>query len=211
MSEQDYFKNALSDFTYDVASGGAIRHLVDLGYTVKQITEQLSFPTPYERVQKTVWKHLLDMEILLLSEPGSEKQREKVTYVRDYDKYGKNSFRRIVLPQDNEKHFFWKENTFYKREDGNLADYLAGKCAENGEENAYISCNFGLQSKEESAKVLEKLEERQRDYIIGLPWERKICYHRLDRRMREIICTLYEQGEYHGICYFIKKGEKIVL
>ena len=48
MSEQDFFKSALADFTFEAASGGAIRHLADLGYTVKQITEQLSFPTPCE-------------------------------------------------------------------------------------------------------------------------------------------------------------------
>ena len=49
MAEQEYFKNALSDFTYEAASGGAIRHLADLGYTVKQICEQLSFPTAISR------------------------------------------------------------------------------------------------------------------------------------------------------------------
>ena len=56
MAEQEYFKSALSDFTYEAASGGAIRHLADLGYTVKQISGQLSFPTPFARVQKTVWQ-----------------------------------------------------------------------------------------------------------------------------------------------------------
>lgn len=49
MAEQEYFKSALSDFTYEAASGGAIRHLADLGYTVKQISGQLSFPTPLDR------------------------------------------------------------------------------------------------------------------------------------------------------------------
>ena len=34
MSENRYFQKALSDFTYDAASGGAIRHLTDTGYTV---------------------------------------------------------------------------------------------------------------------------------------------------------------------------------
>lgn len=52
MSEQDYFKNALSDFTFEAACGGAIRHLADLGYTVSQIKEQLAFPLPWKRCGK---------------------------------------------------------------------------------------------------------------------------------------------------------------
>jgi len=35
--KQEYFKKSLSDFTFDMASGGAIRHLADRGYTVEQI------------------------------------------------------------------------------------------------------------------------------------------------------------------------------
>ena len=46
MGEQEYFKNALSNFMFEAASGGAIRHLADLGYTVKQISKKLEFPTP---------------------------------------------------------------------------------------------------------------------------------------------------------------------
>ena len=71
MSEKKYFKNALSDFTFEAASGAAIRHLADLGYTVKQITERLTYPTSYERVQKVVWEHLVNTGVLLLKEPGS--------------------------------------------------------------------------------------------------------------------------------------------
>ena len=71
MSEQDFFKSARADFTFAAASGGAIRHLADLGYTVKQITEQLSFPTPCQRVQKAVRERLLETGVLLLEEPGS--------------------------------------------------------------------------------------------------------------------------------------------
>ena len=36
-TQQKYLKKALSDFTFDVASGGAIRHLADRGYTVQEI------------------------------------------------------------------------------------------------------------------------------------------------------------------------------
>ncbi|HBA48125.1 MAG TPA: hypothetical protein DCZ91_10080, partial [Lachnospiraceae bacterium] len=78
MGENRYFQKALSDFTYETASGGAIRHLVDSGYTVRQIAEQLDFPTPYERVQKTVWEHLLGQKTILSEKPGSGEGKESV-------------------------------------------------------------------------------------------------------------------------------------
>ena len=84
MPEEPYFKEALSNFTFDVASGGAIRHLTDLGYTVKQISRELAFPTPIDRIQKVVWEHLLNRGILLLEEPGNGEGLEKFSYVRDY-------------------------------------------------------------------------------------------------------------------------------
>ena len=91
--EQTYFQRALSDFVYDVASGGAIRHLADLGYTVKQIQEKLAFPTPYERIRNTVWKHLLDTGVIFRENPAGAE--EKVEYVREYNQA---SFRRVTMP-----------------------------------------------------------------------------------------------------------------
>jgi len=57
MKQSETFSKILANFTHDVASGDAIRHLADKGHTVKEITEALDFPTPKERVQKTVWEH----------------------------------------------------------------------------------------------------------------------------------------------------------
>lgn len=34
MSKENYFQKALSNFTFEVASDGAIRHLAEHGYTV---------------------------------------------------------------------------------------------------------------------------------------------------------------------------------
>ena len=108
MSEQSFFQNALSNFTNEVANGGAIRHLADLGYTVKQISEELSFPAPFARVQAEVWKRLLETEIILAQEPGGRKQ-EKASYVREYDKYGRSSFRRVVESSGAEDQIRWRE------------------------------------------------------------------------------------------------------
>lgn len=216
MAEQEYFRNALSDFTYEAASGGAIRHLADLGYTVKQISGQLSFPTPYARVQKTVWQRLLETGVLLTEEPGSGKKRGgKAGYVMERDRYGRTSFRLAAAKDGGEETgaVCWKERRF--GEDGgsgrDLAVYLDGKCRESGGE-AYISCRFGILSRREPEAleaVLAVLNERQREYITGLPWEEKVCYHRLDQRMQEIAVKLYHAGKLRETCYFRKTGEKV--
>lgn len=212
MSEQEYFKSALSDFTHEAASGGAIRHLADLGYTARQITEKLTYPTPYERVRKTVWRHLIDTGIVLMQEPGSGRQRGKVAYTVAHDKYGRASFRLEQTPVGDSEPIRWKELSYSKDRHGSLAVYLADKCGECGEDQAYISCDFGLQSmrdKEKFDATMQALNERQKEYISGLLWEEKICYHRLDRRMREIVVKMYASGCYQGYCYFLKSGEKV--
>lgn len=214
MTEENIFQKALSNFTYEAASGGAIRHLTNLGYTVKQITERLSFPTPYEKVQKTVWEQLLDTGVLLLEEPGNKIQREKVSYVKEYGKYGKSSFRRITDKIVDMEPVYWKEKCFRRERDGNLASYLKMKCDENEPGAAYVFCDFGVRIKREKIKFMELLQvlnEHQRDYISGLPWEDRGVYHKLDLRMREIVVKLYENDGYHGSCYFIKTKEKLVL
>ena len=72
-----YFEEALSNFVHDVASGGAIRHLVESGYSVNQIMERLDYPTPRERVEKTVYQYMTESGILLSQLPVKEEMMEK--------------------------------------------------------------------------------------------------------------------------------------
>lgn len=174
MGKED-FRQALSDFTFDVASGGAIRHLTDLGYTVKQIQEQLDFPTPIARIQEGVWKRLVDTGVILLEEPLRQEPKEKVNYVREYDSYGKASFRRVV--------------------ETNPQPETAG---------AFLVCEFGLlqyRDEEKYRKVLGALDERQAEYIDGLPWPLKKVWHRADERMLEIERRLCAAGLEQGACH----------
>lgn len=53
-----YFEKALSNFTRDFAYGGAIRHLVDRGYTVDQIIKEFQYPISRESIEKIVNQHL---------------------------------------------------------------------------------------------------------------------------------------------------------
>lgn len=95
MGENRYFQKALADFVHEAAYGGAVRHLADRGYTAKQITDRLDFPAPYEKVRQAVWEHLADTGVILLEEPGSGRQKEKASYVKEYDRHGKPTFRRV--------------------------------------------------------------------------------------------------------------------
>lgn len=205
MSKQEYFKNALSDFTFEAASGAAIRHLADLGYTAKQIAERLTYPAPYERVQRAVWEHLVDTGVLLLKEPGSEVQKRQVTYVKEYGKYGRASLRQIVLADDGKELPCWKKYCFQENNKEDFSAFLVERCMKSGEEFSYAACDFGLRLKKEPKKfmdALQVLDHRQQDYILGLPWEEKIVYHRLNLRMRDIVICLHENGWECEACYF---------
>lgn len=212
MSEQKYFRQALQNFMFDAASGGAVRHLADRGFTVDEIMKALDFPTPYDRVQQTVWEHFLDTGYILLEEPGLEKQEETYAYVTDYDQYGRKSFRRVTVSERCQRAVFWKERAHEAGDPQPLSDVLARACAANGIEASYISCDFGLRLGREPERFLQQLQTLDvplREYVTGIPWERRLVYHRLDERMQEIVVNLYARGAYQGSCYFLKTGEKL--
>lgn len=52
--ENSYFHEALSNFTKDFAYGGAIRHLVDKGYTAERIIREFHYPLSRESIEKMV-------------------------------------------------------------------------------------------------------------------------------------------------------------
>lgn len=211
MQQNKYFQKALSDFTYEAASGGAIRHLASLGYTVKQITEELAFPTPFARVQQEVWKCLVDGEIILLEEPGSGGQKAKVSYVREYDKFGRAAFRQVVEEAESRTVAEWKE---YRETGAGAAALLRALTEKNGEAGSYASLDFGLTAAKNPGRYeaqLQAMGERGREYVSGLPWERRRVYHRLDLRMREILEGLCETGLYQGECFFLETQEKLLL
>lgn len=213
MAENRYFQKALSDFTFEAACGGAIRHLADSGYTVKQIEKHLDYPAPYARIQKTVWEHLFARGILLKESPGSGLRREKSAYVKEYDSFGKASFRRVVVHEEDGNAVDWKDPVPYSgvRTSEMLLQVLGKWTAENGEKDAYASLDFGLMTgkpgKYEAA--LAALPEGPREYVSGLPWEKIRVYHKLDARIMEILAYLYEAEQYQGECCFT--GTKTIL
>lgn len=155
------FGQALSDFTFDVACGGAIRHLAGLGYTAKEIYERLSFPVSYERVRQAYTKYLLDEGILLRHKPDPCGERQTYTYVQEEGKYGKKSFRRVEKEPKPEE----------------------------PEKREYVACDFvGILAQDKHA--VRKLSAKQREYIEGICWEKQTMYHLKNERISSIIKAL---------------------
>ena len=97
--ENSFFKNALQNFTKDVACGGAIRHLTDLGFSAQEIRERLDFPMDLQEIEEVRRQRLVDTGALP-SEEGSEKKDYDI--VKEQTKYGKTTFRKVpkTSPKD---------------------------------------------------------------------------------------------------------------
>lgn len=57
-----YFEDALHNFVQDFQYGGAVRHLVDRGYTVDQIVRSGEVSLPREKIEQIVEQYLRDKE-----------------------------------------------------------------------------------------------------------------------------------------------------
>ena len=86
-----HFSQALSDFTFDAACGGAIRHLADNGYTVNEIKERLDYPTSLDNIRNCVFKHFQDKKLILTEDPAFT-SGAGVIYEKVYDSFGHASF-----------------------------------------------------------------------------------------------------------------------
>lgn len=161
--EHTYFQNALSDFVFDVSSGGALRHLANLGYTVEEIYGRLDYPTTRERVGAAVWKHYLEQNIVRFELPKEDEEKRNYRIIKEQTDYGKVTFRRVeVAPTEVVK-----------------------------QEYVYLPIGkLRYQRPGEYESFLAKLQERDREYVTGLPWELRPTYVVKDERTARIAETL---------------------
>ncbi len=193
----NYFQEALSDFTYDVAGKGAVEHLADLGLNVRQICGKLDYPLPEERVALTVWDHYFVKGVLLAEEPGSTQASEEVSYVQEVGEYGKTSFRRVVKSNGTNPWEVgdWKEILL---EQGQETDPLAEITRYRQKEketsySVYFLCEFGkrkYQKPELWEEAMAKLPTDERDYLVTLPWKLKPTWHLLNDSLYRILMKL---------------------
>ena len=101
MSEEKHFEKALSDMKDSFAGKDGIKHLAELGYSVRQIQESLDFPFPLDKIGRVLWDYYKSEEIILMKAPGSGAGSVRATYVKQTDAYGKQSF--IKVPVEKEE------------------------------------------------------------------------------------------------------------
>ncbi len=84
------FQKALSNFTFDMASRGAIRHLADLGYSAAEIHDRLDFPTPVAQIEEELRAYQAEKD-------ASDTSGVTYEYVKETDAYGRTSLRRVAI------------------------------------------------------------------------------------------------------------------
>lgn len=84
------FQKALSNFTFDMASRGAIRHLADLGYSAAEIHDRLDFPTPVAQIEEELRAYQAEKD-------ASDASGVTYEYVKETDAYGRTSLRRVAI------------------------------------------------------------------------------------------------------------------
>lgn len=169
-----YFEAALSDFVFDVAAGGAIRHLVDRGHSVEQIMGELSYPVPRGKVEKAVYRYLSESGILLNKLPD-ESGGMRVHLL--HEKKKENIPQALVLSIEE----YGEENSYM--------ECPFGEWIKNDEKRL--------------RQMIACLSSREQEYILGIRWEQNVMYHRLNGRMREIGMKLATHTEWEWGFYFL--------
>ena len=188
MDRPEYFQTALSSFATDVACGGAIRHLTDIGYTLEQIVARLDYPTPRSKAQRIMMEHLYERRVLLLQEPSPALFAQQTQFVEEQDAYGRRTFRKISVDSNSQEKmtdapdltrlsqyekeaktqtFLWKELTYERKRDGKLTELLHRKCEENGEDLCYVSCAFDFLNVDLNGQNTPRQEEKGGEEIIS--------------------------------------------
>lgn len=176
--KQRFFQEALSDFTYDVASGGAVRHLVERGYSTDQIMRELSYPTARSRVEKMVYRHMTDTGILMEELPAPEETMELIS--------------RKKAPPEKVSRFLGK----LLEQNGEENSYV--QCP-------YGTWRKDRERRLQEAFAC--LTAREREYLMGIPWPMKNVYHRLNDRMWEIAVWLACASDTEMKFYFLKSRQ----
>lgn len=180
--EPRYFEDALSDFIHEMTSAGAIRHLVDAGYSVEQIMNELDYPTPRKRVEQTVYRYMMESGILLVRLPVREEAMRRYSLnhpsIKELSKILQEKMGRNGL-----------ENSYVSCPFG-----------------AYMQRNTEL-----LRKHLSCLTNREQEYIWGIRWNQDIMYHRLNDPMLEIGKYLAVKSELEIRFYFLKTEEIVIV
>ena len=138
---------------------------------------------------------MLSINQILLSEPGSS-QSNRYKYIKEISSYGKVSFRKVRIEDENDRSGSW---TVLKCSLPELESSLIDSDAV-----LFAQIPFGLQrfrEPEQYQKLLATLSERDADFIDSFFLERREVYYRLNLRMTRILIQLSKNDLYHGNLY----------
>ncbi|MCR4612097.1 MAG: hypothetical protein K5644_09390 [Lachnospiraceae bacterium] len=160
------FDKALSNLVREFANGGAIRHFVELEYSVKEIKASLDFPMSVDGIAELVWKEYIDTKVICADEESINAEYIiKTDFVKDYNKYGKTSLRKVTKKVPIEP-------------------------------RNYITCDFGkliYKDKDAFCRRMNKLPDAEREMIENLPWPLSTVYVDSDTRLGEAVAKFYAE------------------
>lgn len=142
------FNRALSNMTGEIAYKAAVRHLVDIGYSMKEIEKQLTYPAPYEKIRECAYEYMCESGMILLKEPLETQSIKRYDYVLEEGKYGQKTYKRVLLDQTQT------------------------------DMEEYIPVDFGLMSTEEMQNLKKELSAGEWEYISEIPWPKARVYLR---------------------------------
>ena len=160
MAGSEIFNKALGNMTGEVAYKAAVRHLCDNGYSAREITQMLTYPVSYEKVQKAIYDYFLDTKVILEHKPSEDICVQKTEYVLDEDSFGKKSYRRVVKSKEE-----------YTKDD-------------------YKAVPFGIMSEAQRADLRRYISEKDAEYLFGIPWPKKCVYIKNQGRIKEILSRI---------------------
>lgn len=162
MAEQEYFKKALGNFTFEFAGGNAVRKLARQDYSIEEIAKKLDYPIPKSRIADMVWKEYLASGRVCLQKPSADGKLEKVTYIKEQSVNGRVSMRRVVETVELESKEYVQINF--------------GK--------------MKYQRKPEFVKALEQMSSRDKSYICDINWPLTDIYHIKNEQITRILDIL---------------------
>ena len=184
----EYFKDALHNFTSDYAYGSQIRHLYDQGLSIERIKEKLDYPTPIETVYEYLKKYLIDSRIIVFNESDIPSSTKASSYTVEYDSLGRKSFR---LQKERGKDMNDLVTRSYLGDITAIPDIL----------NCYAHVDLSIASKNSDI-----LDAKLKDYCCTMPFPKKPCYIRLNPSLLDIVNTLYKAGLWHDVMISPKEG-----
>ena len=174
--ENNYFNEALHNFTSDYAYRGQVRHLYSLGFGTAQIKDKLDFPVPYETVKNYLWNYLLSSKQVVFSKEDIIPKYAAPKYVLEYDSYGRKSFR---LDGEASRSSINYSNAPFPENVHDIPELF--------------SCFVKIDGKAVSS-YKDILSPSLWDYLDGFPWPRRDVYFRINEKMVDIIASLIKAG-----------------